>query len=203
MMTRDMRIAKWAVWLTILGFASCGSVHQLPSDFAESVANAPAAAPSRMLVQGGEILEIAVPLTDAALPEAARVAIDAVQPAGKTVAVERVWSERGAGFGVTKIYDDGVAGRRRSVVVDATGNVLERSHEIEAGRVPPVVMQRIQALRVGDIRLVEAVQYRPGDEHYRFLLQTSDGIRTLAQCRVDSSDLHFGRVIGAEITAWR
>lgn len=198
-----MRIAKCAAWSALLGIAACGSVQPLPADFAELVASAPAAAPARMLVHGGEILEVAVPLTDAALPEAARIAIDAVQPAGKTVAVERVWSVRGAGYGVTKIYDDGVAGRRRNVVVDAAGNVLERSHEIEARRVPPVVMQRIQALRAGEIGLVEAVQHRPGDEHYRFLLQSSDGTRTVARCRVDGSDLYFGRVIGADITAWR
>lgn len=167
MMTVGMRIAKLASLLGVLWvpIAACGT---------------------HAAWQGTGSSEL---ITEAELPDPVAFAVQAIQPGGKTEAVQRVWRDGEASFAVTKSYDVGGVPRRRSVWLEGDGDVIERTHEIAIEQADALARGAIEALDAGRALAVEVVQREPGAELYRFLVEQADGTRSVFECSLTGTDI--------------
>jgi hypothetical protein len=98
------------------------------------------------------------------------------------VAIAEVWRRDSDRRAFRVEVDYGRSGGRRSVIVDETGHVLERSHEIGSREIPRGILDAAESLGEGSIERAEMVQGEPGVEHYRFWLRADDGSRAVALC---------------------
>lgn len=142
---------RWSV-LCPLGFLfalACSTAAPVPARLQKSLADMPEDSPARLWIADGTLVAAAVAVGPGAIPEAARTAIDAVEPGGETVFQGREWGPRGEGFRVDKRYRQAGQEQRRTLLVTAAGKVLERGHTVAIVEVPQDVLAA--ALAVGPV----------------------------------------------------
>lgn len=154
----------------------------------------------RVTIDGASVVAVASPVDFRALPAAARRTCDALAPEGALLFCGVEHGPRGRGYRVEKQYEEPVA-HRRSVLVDADGAVLERSHTVPTADAPQAVLAA--ALQHGSfVREVEIVSGPAREESWRVLVADRRGrafsvildldgrllrLRRQAQVRVDAS----------------
>ena len=123
-----------------------------------------------------------------AIPAAAVRTSDAfVQPGGELLFAGREWGAKIDGFR----FDKRFGSLHRSVLVDATGKVLERSHEISVGAAPPLGSNAASVF--GAILRVEVIQGRRGTpEQFRFTLRDNEAKTRYVFTSDRGSILHHG-----------
>ena len=110
-----------------------------------------------------------------------------MQPGGETLFAGREWGANVDGYRFDKRFGN----LRRSVLVDADGNVLERSHEIPVGDAPPLGSNAASVY--GSIRRVEVLHGRRGAaELFRFTVRDSTGKNRYVFTSERGSILHHG-----------
>ena len=191
-----MRFAITCVLLSACG-ASC-TTPDPGAAFADALRQAPTGTRAELDWSAGHVTRHMAPLPDSAIPEAARRTADRfIQPDGTSVFRGREWNPRTSGYRFVKSYaqDGAPDGARRSVLVSATGDVLERSHEIPAADCPAPAREAAAAL--GTIRRVAVVQYEQ-TEHFRFTLDFQ-GERRSATIDAAGNVLASTRTVNAAI----
>ena len=197
MMSRLMRLAKWALGTGMMSLAACGGLGTVQGGFSSSATTG-----SRIELSGERIVRLSVPIDEADLPENVQMTVAAIQPRGRTIEVARVWSDRGEGHQITVVYGEFGAAKQRSVLVGPNGEVLRRSHEISVDVLGDSVLGAVRSLGLGTIHRVEVVQEGAGEEYYRFELQGPKGNRSIAICALSGANLRTARICDAELLFW-
>lgn len=109
-----------------LCLAACRSTTEPPAEFARALHRAPRGYIAR---QGASVVECAVAIERHALPRAADVTIDAVQPGGVEVTFEQVFRADAVLYRARTRYQ-APGPPSRTVLVDAAGRVIERAYEV-------------------------------------------------------------------------
>ena len=190
-----MRVPLLCSVLAVL--SGCGTT-DFAAEFAAFARNMPAGGKVFLEFRGGEITRYAASVDPATIPAAARrTADEIVQPGGKTVFPGGEWSVDASGYRFVKLYEDG--GSVRTVLVDHTGKVLARSHQVPVADSPEEA--RAAALSVaGKIERVEVVQRERGSaDVFRFGLIDTDGRRWFAVTTATGHIIERGREVNAQI----
>lgn len=194
--------AAFSCFVAGVGLLACAAAPGLPPDFTRELARGEAGA-GRIELRGARIETVSAPIAEADLPERVVVAVEAIQPGGTTVEVSRVWRGDLETFSVTKSYGEGAAAQRRSALLTAGGEVIERTHEIPISEVQGAAHRAVTALSRGSIRRVEVVQPAPGVERYRFWLGQADRSSWVVECSLAGEQVQVARCLEAEVRAWQ
>jgi hypothetical protein len=188
------------VFTVFLALAAC-QTPDVPAQFAAAVRVMPADGKVILEFRDGRLTRYAASVDPATVPAAARrTADEIVQPGGKSVFVGREWSIEASGYRFVKVYEDG--GSFRTVLVDADGKVLARSHQIPVQDCPAMARDAIHALGSGKILRVEVVQRQRGTKDiYRFGLVDDQGRRWFAVVTAAGFLIERGREVDAQISA--
>jgi len=196
-----MRTPLAAIALAISA-AGC-STPGFATEFAAAIRELPPGGRVVIEYREGKVRRYAASVDPETIPAAARRTADEfVQPGGTTVATMREWGATGSGFRFVKKY--GEQGLLRSVLVNATGDVLERSHQILLETAPAAARASVQSTAVGKIIHVDVIQreLRSAD-HYRFTVWTSDGLHRYVVCTGEGTIVEQGLQTNATIFAGR
>jgi len=168
---------------------------------AEALAHGEPITAARMQLQGNEVVMLAVPIDPVELPAAARTTVDAIAPQGETTFVGRERGPRGEGFRVDKRYETEDGGvHTRSLLVDASGDVLERSHSVPVPDVPKHVL----AAALGNGRYVDDVCIVSGperEEHWALTVHDRRGRRHVVIVSLSGEELARWRRSDARVDA--
>lgn len=189
---------RWLAFAT----ATLGACHSggFPLGFAEAAATAPEEAPARIWLQGDRIVGAAAAIGPGALPQPARAAMDAVALGGEQTFLGREWGARGEHYRVEKRYQEGGAESYRSALVTADGDVVERSHTVPVGKVPPVVLGA--AMKFGrDLRRCDIVCDAVAEREWRIHCVDGGGRTFVVSVGLDGSPLGASRVVEATLQA--
>jgi hypothetical protein len=173
--------------LWLLALAGCAA----PLGWTEILSQAESNQTARMTLSGGKIASIASPVDYYSLPTQAKTASEAIQPGGKVTfcALER--GSRGQGYRVEKNYQKPFA-HKRSLLVKADGEVLERSHTLPLSRVPQHVLA--SALTVGQsIQTAEIVSGPISEEYWHLVVHDRRGRVFLAKIDLQGNLLATAR----------
>lgn len=196
---RRQRFTGAAALLAISVLSGCAT-GGLPSGFAAALAAAPTSPPARLHLVGEAIVGAAVPAGPGALPRPVRVAADGIAPGGETVFAGREWGPAGDGFRIEKLYREGADEAFRSVLLDASGDVLERTHSVPLPDVPTAVLAT--ALRVGrEVTRCEIVADGSRETGWRATVHNGAGWTFVVAIGLDASLQHVQRVLDARLLA--
>lgn len=121
--------------LWLIALAACS----VPPVSAERLSKAEPNQVARLTLDGDRVVTLAVPVDFRSLPALARTTCDAIAPEGRLLFCAREQGPRGDGFRVERGYSQPFD-HYRSVLVDANGTVLERSHTLPLSKVPQHVL---------------------------------------------------------------
>jgi hypothetical protein len=170
----------------------------LPPGFAAAAANAPEDQPLRLWVAGDAVVAAAAAVGRGGLPQPVRTAAEAIAPAGETVFAGREWGPRGDGWRVEKRYREGTDESFRSVLLDAAGSVLERSHSVPTAKVPAPVL--FAAMQVGrDVQRCEIVSGAVSEESWRATVRDGAGRTFVVELDLDGHPRRSCRVLTAAV----
>ncbi|HEX6810349.1 MAG TPA: hypothetical protein VF384_01885 [Planctomycetota bacterium] len=179
-------------WLFAL--AACSAAAPVPETLQTLLGESPDGNEARLSVVGNRIVGAAVAITPAAMPKAARTMIEAIARDGDLLFSGREWGPRGAGFRVEKRYREGVL----SVLVDADGRVLERSHSVPIADVPQHVLAA--ALRVGPvIEEARSVSGTSREEYWSVLVRDRLGRSFVARVGLEGTLIDSVRRVSARV----
>lgn len=182
----DMRRTRCAWLLLLTGCASAPG----PS-LGELLRDAVVGEHARLTVEGDQVVAFATPFDYRALPAAARKTCDTVAPEGALLYCASERGPRGAGFRVEKRYQEPVP-HERSLLVDAAGRVLERSHTLPVSDAP----QHVLGTALGCGPFVERVEIVSGpvrEEFWRVLVKDRRGRVFTATIDLGGELLHLRR----------
>ncbi len=204
--TRPRPLANRAPFLLGLGLAAlslgaCANTG-LPGAFADALATAPEDLPARLHIDGDRIVSAAAAVGPGGIPTAVRATADGIAPGGEVVFEGREWGPYGACFRIEKRYVDGPLHSFRSVLIAASGDVLERSHTVPIQQVPPAVLGA--ALTLGrDVQRCEIVSDSSAERLWRATIVDGGGRTMLASIGLDGRLLDAHRLVHAVITTPR
>lgn len=175
---RPLRSATAAVFLLML--QACAAPDLPLRMFGRLLAETPQDQPARLWLVDGELVGVAVATGPGSLPQPVRTTLDAIAPGGQTMFVGREWGPRGDGHRIEKTYEDlpgqapGEGPHFRSVLIAATGTVLERTHSVPLARGPRPVLTT--ALASGfDVTRAEIVSGPEHEEAWRVTVRNRTG----------------------------
>ncbi len=199
--THVMRTPLAAIALTILA-AGC-STPRFTAEFAAAVRELPPGGRAVVEYRNGKPRRYAASSDPETIPPAARrTAEEFVQPGGTTVSTMREWGASGTGFRFVKKY--GEQGLLRSVLVNATGDVLERSHQIPLEAAPGAARASVQSTVDGKIVQVDVIQRKlRSTDHYRFTVWPSDGSHRYVVTTAEGTIVEQGQEASATIFSSR
>lgn len=173
----------------------------LDREFSRAAFASPADQPCHLAFTNGELARYGAPVEHDAIPAAARrTADDFVQPGGTLVWSGREWGPQGSGYRVVKVYGEGDEERRRSILVSADGEVLQRRHEIAPDEGPAADLETLSGLGLGVVLRLDVVQGRMGSpDQYRYLLLDPRGVRRIVICDGAGGILAQGRIVAGLI----
>jgi hypothetical protein len=194
---RIQPLSRWLALATIV-LGACQSAG-LPPGFAEAAATGPEDTPARLWLRGDRVVAAAAGMGQGALPQPAKAAMDAVAPGGELVFLGREWGPRGERFRVEKRYVDGSGAETyRSALVTTEGEVIERSHSIAVGKVPPVVLG--EAMKLGrDLRRCDIVSDAITEREWRIHCVDGGGRTFVVVVDMDGSLIAANRVVTATL----
>lgn len=159
-----MRRSRAAGLGCCLALVACGAGPWRRPPLDELLGDAKAGVPPRLSFAGDELIAVAVPAEPLTIPQVVRTTFQAIAPGGETEFLGREWGPRGTGYRLVKRYREGGHEQVRSVLVDGSGAVLERSHSVPLGEVPQDVLST--ALRFGhsveEVRIVSGPEREEG-----------------------------------------
>jgi hypothetical protein len=182
--------------------ASCQLPPALPAGFAALAREAPPDEPLRLRCWGTQIVAVAVPLGPGGLPGPVRVTADAIAPGGRTLFAGREWGPRGPGYRIERMLDHGGAEHFRSVLLDAEGAVLERSHSLPVPEVPPAVLLAVTAGERTQVRRVEVVSGPSVEEGYRATVADRAGRTFMVECDLQGRVTSVARALQTSALIW-
>jgi hypothetical protein len=168
-MTRWTALPLVAALLPLAGCATTG----LPAGFAAAATEAPEDTPVRLVLTGDAVTGAAVPLGPGGLPAPVRTTVESVIPGGSVAFSGREWGAHGDGYRIEKRYREAAGESFRSILVDAQGQILERTHSVAMAKVPPVIAR--MAMTVGrDLRRCDIVSDATRETAWRAIV--GDGL---------------------------
>ena len=194
--------ARAATLLVGLCLAGCAGP-SFASEFVAAVHTLPPGQVCRLTFLDGEIIRYFAPTLVGEIPaDARRTADEYVQPGGKLLYAGREWGPEGIGFRVVKEFDGQAGARptRRSVLVEADGTVLSRSHEIAQEESPAGALEAVTRENLGTVVRLEVIQGPPEEEdRYAFEVVDDQGRRWTVVCTGDGTVVERGRLVDAEL----
>ncbi|HIE68651.1 MAG TPA: hypothetical protein EYP98_00020 [Planctomycetes bacterium] len=155
--------------LWLIALTACSA----PPVSAERLAEAEPNQVARLTLAGDRVVSLAVPVDYRSLPALARTTCDAIAPKGRLLFCAREQGPRGDGYRVERGYSEPFD-HYRSVLVDARGAVLERSHTLPLTKVPQHVLA--PALTNGtSIESAEIVSGPVREEFWRIIAKDRRG----------------------------
>lgn len=191
---------RMSLWLLLLPLAACSGLGSVPTDFTAMAREAPQDQPLRITIRDGQIIMVAAPLGPRAVPTELRRIIESVHPGGETVASFREWGPLGSGYRVEKHYSQEPSGQWRSVLVDDSGAVLERTHSLPVSVVPQAVLLAAAQDSRRDLNRVDVVQNSAGEEYFRIRAVDTIGREYLVECAVDGTRVRVARILQTLMT---
>lgn len=184
--------------LTVSAILSACQTPNVPAEFAAAVRNVPGDGSVILEFHDGRMTRYAASMDPARVPPAAlRTANEIVQPGGKSVFVGREWSANASGYRFVKAYED--SGSFRTVLVNASGKVLARSHQIPVEDCPAAARDAAAAIADKILR-AEVVQRRRGaDDLYRFSLVDAENRQWFAVTTATGFVIERGRKVSTQI----
>ena len=156
-------------FLWLFALAGCGSTPKSAHLLAEAEPNQVV----RLSLVGDRVVQTSVPVDFGNLPLLARTTCEAIAPGGILTFCGREKGPRGEGFRLEKIYEQPFA-HMRSVLADAKGNVMERSHTLPLKKVP----QQVLGVALATGTMVESAEIVSGplrEEFWRIVTQDRRG----------------------------
>ena len=156
-------------FLWLFALACCGSAPESAHLLAEAEPNQVV----RLSLVGDRVVQTSVPVDFGILPALARTTCEAIAPGGVMTFCGREKGPRGEGFRLEKIYEQPFA-HMRSVLADAKGNVMERSHTLPLIKVP----QQVLGAALSSGTTVESAEIVSGplrEEFWRIVTQDRRG----------------------------
>jgi hypothetical protein len=168
--------------LLVACLAACsGAPSTIPDDAVRALARGGAA---RVLLDGARVTGVAVAIEPSQLPDTVRRIGEALLPGDSWVLCAREWSAAGVGFRLEKQLG---AGQFRTALLDAQGEVLERTHEVPLAQAPRVA-------HAGVLVRCEVVQRAPGEEAFRLTFTSDQAPAEIVECSVDGRVVSEARV---------
>jgi hypothetical protein len=181
-----------------LALASCGTTG-VGEEFARDARRALASGTAAVFVDGHAVARASVSVNDADVPADVLRIETTIQPGGERALLAREYGDHGVGYRFVRVYAANADCPERTVLLDATGKVLERAHAIPPNTAPASVLEQVAAAGVGRVATLFAVQGAPGEEWYRIRLVAEDGRRHVLECAADGARRGLWRVLSGEI----
>ena len=169
--------------LWLIALAGCSAT---PAK-AELLAKAEPNQITRLTLNGDRVVSLAVPIDFRSLPALARTTCNAITPAGRLLFCGREQGPRGDGYRVEYSYAEPVE-HQRSLLVDADGAVLERSHTLPLAKVP----QHVLAAVLTKNTLIESAEIVSGpvrEEFWRIVAKDRRGHVFLVLVGLEGNEL--------------
>jgi len=190
-------ICRTALAIATLSLAGCAGTG-LPAGFAAAAAEAPEDIPVRLSLTGDAVTGAAAPLGPGGLPPPVRTAAEAIVPGGTVVFSGREWGAFGDGYRIEKRYREDGGESFCSVLMDADGRVLERTHSVPMAKVPPVIAR--MAMTMGrDLRRCEIVSDTARETAWRALVGDGLGRTHMVTLDLSGNILASHRLVRAQV----
>ena len=155
------------LWLITLAACSAAPIR------AGLLADAEPLQTTRITLDGDRIASLVVPIDFRGLPARVRTTFDAIAPPGNDLFCGREQGPRGDGFRVERGYSEPFE-HRRSLLIAADGEVLERAHTMPLAKVP----QHVLAAALTSATVIESAQIVSGpvqEEFWRLVAKDRRG----------------------------
>jgi hypothetical protein len=155
------------LWLITLAACSAAPIR------AGLLADAEPHQTTRITLDGDRIASLVVPIDFRGLPARVRTTLDAIAPPGNDLFCGREQGPRGDGFRVERGYSEPFE-HRRSLLITAEGEVLERAHTMPLAKVP----QHVLAAALTSATVIESAQIVSGpvqEEFWRLVAKDRRG----------------------------
>lgn len=190
-------IRRTALAMATLSLAGCAGTG-MPVGFAAAAAEAPEDIPVRLSLTGDAVTGAAAPLGPGGLPAPVRTAAEAIVPGGTVVFSGREWGPLGDGYRIEKRYREDGGESFRSVLMDAEGRVLERTHSVSMAKVPPVIAR--MAMTIGrDLRRCEIVSDSAREIAWRAIVGDGLGRTHIVTLDLSGNVVESHRLVRAQI----
>lgn len=182
--------------LVPLLLVACAGGPDRGTQLTAALAEAPPHSEARIWLDGDRLVGAAAPIGADLLPTAVRTTLQATAPDGELSFVGREWSARGEGFRIEKAYAQPL--HRRSVLIAADGQVLERAHTVPVGEIPLDVLAT-GAKHGSQCDEAWIVSGPVREEHWLLLMRERFGPATMVQVALDGRLLRTGRRVAARV----